>query len=77
MFTAGLFGKTAILTKELTDAEGKVILEEDSPLTLSGNIKICIHRTSRKIIVQIGVRPLAAKLDTADIFVSQEDLLVM
>lgn len=75
MFSLGLKEKQAILLADITIIGG--IMEEDSPMVLTGNFRICIYRKSGQVFVQLGCRPLAAAQDAKDIFVDQKDLMIV
>lgn len=76
MFSRSLEGKTAILLSDMTTISGEV-LEEDSPLILSGNYQICIDKKTRKAFLRLGARPLSATLDSQDILIHQNDLEIL
>ena len=76
MFSQSLQGKKAILLNDVTLPNGKV-LEEDSPLILSGKYQICIDKRSRKAFLRLGAWPFSATLTSEDILFHQDNLEIV
>lgn len=76
MFSQSLQGKRAILLKDITLPNGEV-LEEDSPLILSGKYQICIDKKSRQAFLRLGAWSLSATLNSEDILIHQKDLEIL
>jgi len=76
MFSQALKDRTGSMLATLTTDEG-VFLEVDTPVVLTGDIKILIHRPSGLVSVRLGIVLLATATQSEQVvFVHQKDISV-